>query len=220
MDVDGFWAIVEAARAEADEDWYEVPEIVTDALSRLPLADIADFAQIQDELEWAAYREDLWTASWLINAGFSSDDGFLYFRDWMLVQGRAAFEAALADPDSLADVPGVLEMDPFETDEFADCEQFLYVANEAWRRATGSEPADATVDGLVHFDEDQADGLEEELERRGFEPHRDDPVPLHGEPVDIDNRDAVVSVLPRLGSRFHSRAVKQRASLPPNLPRS
>jgi hypothetical protein len=94
---------------------------------------------------------------------------------------RAGFEAALADPRSLADVSRVLDMDPLGTDEFADCEQFLCVANEAWRRATRA---------------DEADGLDEKLELRGFEPHRDAPVPLEGEPIDIDGRDGVVAVPP------------------------
>ncbi|MEV8512261.1 DUF4240 domain-containing protein [Dactylosporangium sp. NPDC051484] len=215
MDVDQFWAVVDGARAQAGGDWSAVPEFVTDALARRPLADIADFAQIQDELEWAAYREDLLTACRLINAGFGSDDGFLYFRDWLLVQGRAAFEAALANPDSLLDVPGVSAMDPVADDCFADCEDFLYVANEAWRRVTGAPELSSSVDkrGHVSLDPDEVDGLEEELERRGYEARRDEPLPLAGEPIAFKDRDAVFAALPRLSARFYDQVRGSRRRL-------
>lgn len=208
MEIDGFWAIIDRARARADGDWMAVPELVTEALAAHPLADIADFAQVQDELEWAAYREDLLTACRLINVGFGSDDGFLYFREWLLVQGRAAFEAALADPDSLIDVPGVPEMDPATDDIFADCEAFLYVANRAWRLATGEPEPTYSIDahGVFHFDPNYVDGLEAELDRRGYEVRRDVPLPLAGQPIDFDDRAAVSAAMPRLAARFYDEA--------------
>jgi hypothetical protein len=209
MDVDGFWAIVDSARAQAGGDWSAVPEFVTDALAERPLADIADFAQIQDELEWTAHREDLLIACRLINAGFGSDDGFLYFREWLLVQGRTVFEAALANPDSLMDVPGVSAMDPVVDDGFADCEDFLYVANEAWRRVTGSPEPSFNVEGRGHItsDADEFDGLDEELARRGYRVRRDDPtLPLAGVPINFNDRNAVFAALPRLSARFYGQA--------------
>ena len=54
----------------------------------------------------ASYREDLWGAAYLINGG-ASDDGFEYFRGWLMTQGRAVFARAVADPDSLAELPAV-----------------------------------------------------------------------------------------------------------------
>ena len=47
---------------------------------------------------------ELWDAAYLINAG-CGDDGFHYFRGWLLGQGHAIWQAALAAPDSLADHP-------------------------------------------------------------------------------------------------------------------
>jgi hypothetical protein len=44
--------------------------------------------------------------------GGCSDDGFEYFRAWLLAQGRDTFEKALEDPDTLAaleDPEGELE---------------------------------------------------------------------------------------------------------------
>ena len=37
----------------------------------------------------------------MINGG-SSDDGFHYFRAWLISRGQAVYEAAVANPDSLA----------------------------------------------------------------------------------------------------------------------
>lgn len=45
-------------------------------------------------------------AAYLINGG-RSDDGFDHFRGWLLTQGRATWQAALAEPDSLASHPQV-----------------------------------------------------------------------------------------------------------------
>ncbi|HEV2172244.1 MAG TPA: DUF4240 domain-containing protein, partial [Nitrospira sp.] len=68
-----------------------------------------------------------WGAAFVINGG-CSDDGFEYFRGWLMLQGRDVWEAALRDPDSLAEVA---------IDGNADCEDVLSVATEAYRRVTG-----------------------------------------------------------------------------------
>jgi hypothetical protein len=36
-----------------------------------------------------------------------SDDGFDYFRSWLMLQGRETFGRAVAAPDSLADLAAV-----------------------------------------------------------------------------------------------------------------
>lgn len=92
-------------------------------------------------------------------------------------------------------------------DGFADCEDFLYVANEAWRRATGATEPNLEVDkrGYVSVDPDEVDGLEEELERRGYEVRCDEPLPLAGELIDFNDREAVFAALPRLSARFYDR---------------
>jgi hypothetical protein len=192
MDESRFWAIVESGRARAGGDWTDVPEAVIELLAALELDEIAGFSQLHDELEWQAYREDLWAVCCLINGGFGSDDTFLYFRNWLLVQGRVVWEAALADPDSLADVPQVRAITASD-DDFADCEDFLDVANRAWERVTG-----------------EAEGLDDALHERGFEPHRDDPVPPAGEKVDFDDRARVYALLPRLSALFYDRAATNR----------
>ncbi len=67
--------------------------------------------------------------------GGCSDDGFDYFRGWLVAQGRTVWERALADPDSLADA-GV---DP--RDDMVECEDVLAAASRAYAAATGDEEA-------------------------------------------------------------------------------
>jgi hypothetical protein len=187
VDLDGFWTIVESTNGDIDA--------IVEELERLPLADIADFAQIQDRLEWDAYRNDLWLACVLINGGYGSDDGFLYFRDWLILQGRRAFETALSDPDSLGTLPAAIAI-AADADEVADREDFLYVANHAWENLTGDE-----------------NGLDDELDARGFEAMRDQPLEPAGEHIPFDDRDRIFAVMPRLSAMFYERAARTRRSL-------
>ena len=71
-------------------------------------------------------------AAYLINGG-CSDDGFAYFRSWLISRGRAAYEGAIRDPDSLAG-----SVDPDRDDyEFEDLWGLALVVYE---ERTGEEP--------------------------------------------------------------------------------
>jgi hypothetical protein len=51
-------------------------------------------------------RSSLWAAAYVINGG-CSDDGFDYFRAWLMLQGQGTFGQAVADLDSPADLAAV-----------------------------------------------------------------------------------------------------------------
>ena len=72
----------------------------------------------------------------MINGG-CSDDGFDYFRGWLIVQGREVFEHVVADPDTLADLPVIRAQAPGAA--YLECEDTLYIASKAHRAATGEE---------------------------------------------------------------------------------
>lgn len=59
---------------------------------------IRKFDQILRQMDAAAYRTDVWALAYLLQGG-CSDDSFDAFRGWLILQGRAVFEAALDDPD-------------------------------------------------------------------------------------------------------------------------
>jgi Protein of unknown function (DUF4240) len=63
----------------------------------LPPFEVQHRQAFADSYDWG-----LWGAAYVIDGG-CSDDGFDYFRAYLISRGRAVFEAAMADPDSLAD---------------------------------------------------------------------------------------------------------------------
>lgn len=125
-----FWAHVAAARPRRyDADAHA--EALTARLAKLAEPDILDFVHHWDAASARAYRRDLWGAAYLVNGG-CSDDGFQYFRWWLILQGREVFDAALADPDTLAEVLHG------ETDVEAE----VGPGTDAWFLATGTEQDD------------------------------------------------------------------------------
>lgn len=122
MDDKRFWDIIAVACPHgADEAvWHEG---LHRELTRLAPEDIVRFDIWLDEKADAAYSRELWSVASLINGG-ASDDGFYYFRLWLVGMGKRVYEAALADPDTLAEV-----VDP-TNDQY---EAEIYgVAGRAW----------------------------------------------------------------------------------------
>lgn len=130
------WRLVEQARADGAEDAEAVAERMTALLATRDPADIVAFAQPLWDLLAVSYRADLWAAAYLVNGG-ASDDGFDYFRGWLIAQGRETFEQTLANPDSLAANPIVIQA--AEEGEDLECEDILGVAWDAHLSATGQE---------------------------------------------------------------------------------
>lgn len=159
MDIDRFWQLVEAAKVQADGDTEARVEALYAGLGGLDPAELQSFQNHYDQLIALSYRWDLWAAAYIINGG-CSDDGFRYFRDWLISEGRATFERALKDSDSLADLPHV---DPAELESFGYVALDLHEEKGAGRMPRGAamqegEPAgepwdeDAVGDLLPRLD--------------------------------------------------------------------
>jgi hypothetical protein len=123
MSQDQFWQMVEASR-EKPGDGMANPKRLRVALGRLRAAEILGFQLRLQECLAASYRLDLWAVAYLVKGG-CSNDGFDYFRGWLIAQGRSYFETALADAERAADRAEGRE---------AECEEMLGVALEAWAR--------------------------------------------------------------------------------------
>lgn len=86
---------------------------------------------------------DLCGAAARIFGGWCCDDGFRYFRRWLVGQGRATFESAVALPDSLAGVPAITRLagrhrrDWDDEEEWPEWESLDYVAKDAYESVTG-----------------------------------------------------------------------------------
>lgn len=161
MDSDAFWDLIDSARTTAGDpdDSEAVGSALVDLLVATGTAGIEEFQAAWAIEDARAYGWPLWGAAYLVEGG-CSDDGFDYFIGWLIGQGRAVFEAAVRDPDSLADHLG-----PDDAEEI-DGEEVLGAPLTARHRLTGSYEGPATAPTRAElgaeWDFDDAD----EMQRR------------------------------------------------------
>ena len=131
MEIEEFWSFIEASKTESGE-CEEQAEKLSSSLAKLKPDRILEFHKAFIERSIEAYRWDLWGVAYILNGG-CSDDGFQYFCNWLIGQGRTRFEAALLSPESVADfVTG--------EEEEIECESLGYVAIEAYESISGNFP--------------------------------------------------------------------------------
>lgn len=150
MNHEQFWSLIDTARKAGKNDQEAMCEALAEALGELEPVEIAGFDTVLRELRNAAYRWDLWGAAYLM-AGGCSDDGFEYFRNWLIGTGKKTYDAALASPDSLAAAPMGLS-----DDGICEFESLWYVAPDVYEQVAGKaiprnvkqpkEPAGAEFD--------------------------------------------------------------------------
>ncbi|WP_329391619.1 DUF4240 domain-containing protein (plasmid) [Streptomyces sp. NBC_01351] len=132
-----FWQLVEVLGGEAGtetcEDLEEACTRLTEVLSREPIEQIIGFGE---RLAEALYRLDQAAFGTLPVLGIQlsdgsplpqSDDGFLYARAAAVAAGRQAYESVFGHPERFARFTA------------RGCEQLLYVHEEAFEHATGTE---------------------------------------------------------------------------------
>jgi hypothetical protein len=125
-----FWHLNDAARDAAGSDTARQSELLEERLGDLSGEQILDFEHTRREMDRRAYTWDLWGAAYVIEDG-CSDDCFRDFRAYLISLGSGPYEAALRDPDSLADV--------VEDAEEGDWENADDVAPDAYESATGRD---------------------------------------------------------------------------------
>lgn len=128
MDIPQFWLHIEAAKQASNDDLDKMCDELKYRLAKLEDQEIISFQNIFNQLHADSYQSRLWAAAYIINGG-CSDDGFDYFRGWLIAQGQDIYEKALADPESLADVLAEGEEGEFE--------EMLYIAGLAWEQKHG-----------------------------------------------------------------------------------
>ena len=130
MPADRFWQIIErASGSDGDPDAHM--EALRVALRELSVEEILSFEVAFRHYLNAAYSWDLWGAAYVVHGG-CSDDGFEYFRRWLVSRGRDVYQAALADPDSLAQ----LDVRP-GSDDVWEFEEIYYVAKDVFEEKGG-----------------------------------------------------------------------------------
>ena len=130
LDENIFWNIIDLSLKNTsnidDQEIFLVQEI-----EKLTPEEIIGFRLRTDKLLYDTYNSEMWCAGYLMNGG-CSDDGFEYFRNWVISRGKDVYLNAKKNPDTL--ISEVLE----ENDEY-DFESFWYVAIDALKNKTGKD---------------------------------------------------------------------------------
>ena len=132
---DTFWGLIREAKDACGQDMSAMMEYLKERLVSMGTEQAQNFHDITQAYEDLACKYGLWDAAEIIKEYGCSDDGFIDFRAWLIAQGKEVYLAALADPDSLAEV-----------EPYGDCsfEQMSYVGEYAYKQLTGKSTYEQT----------------------------------------------------------------------------
>lgn len=173
MDETEFWELVDAAREAAEGDPEEQADVLVERLLDLDPELVLDFARHFEARFNRACTWDVRGAARVLLDG-AGDEEFDAFRCWLIGQGRAVYEAAVHEPDALAEL-----LDDFDEEVDGDGEELGFVADEAYEQLTGTVAPDPGALGIAP-----------------------EPPEPEGAPVDLDSEHALAQRYPRLWERF------------------
>lgn len=198
MDIDAFWLLLEESLLHSPSRSRRETFLVA-RLSAHSTDDIVQFQAHLDRTCADAYTWDLWGAAMRIFGGRCSDDGFEYFRLWLVGRGRDVFERAVSEPDSLAALPEIQRLGDRhprtwdDDEEWPEWESLDYVASRAFPSTTGDE-------------DDREDAFHEAVEaRHGTTAFARDPA---GERWDAREEAVARIKVPRLTTAFPLRSLR------------
>ena len=132
-----FWNIVDSSvKNTKNQDAQE--RFLVKEIEKLTPKQMIGFRLRTDKLLYDTYNSEMWCAGYIMNGG-CSDDGFEYFRNWIISRGKDTYYKAKENPDSL-----ISEF--IEGEEYYDFESFWYVALTAFENKTGKELYDYISD--------------------------------------------------------------------------
>lgn len=125
-----YWNIVDSSvKNTKNQDAQE--RFLVKEIEKLTPKQMIGFRLRTDKLLYDTYNSEMWCAGYIMNGG-CSDDGFEYFRNWIIARGKETYYKAKENPDSL-----ISEF--VEGEEYYDFESFWYVALTAFENKTGKE---------------------------------------------------------------------------------
>jgi hypothetical protein len=135
MNKEEFWRVIDFAHQQAKGNEQVFENLLIKNLSHYSPEGIIEFECLLEQQLLDADDFKIMAAQKIIE-GSVTDDSYLYFRCWLISQGKGMFEEALRNPDSLAsiDTEGTV----------AEFEPLLYVATQAYKNKTGKKEEDAS----------------------------------------------------------------------------
>lgn len=132
-----FWGIVDLS-VKNTKDIDDQERFLVKEIEKLTPKQIIGFRLRTDKLLYDTYNSEMWCAGYIMNGG-CSDDGFEYFRNWVISRGKDIYYKAKTNPDSL-----ISEF--VEGEDYYEFESFWYVALSAFKNKTGKELYDYIAD--------------------------------------------------------------------------
>ncbi|QBN17649.1 DUF4240 domain-containing protein [Flavobacterium nackdongense] len=130
LEEDKFWLIIDHSLKKSSNQ-EEQEKILIQEIEQLSPKEMIGFRLRTDKLLYDTYTSEIWCAGYMMNGG-CSDDGFEYFRCWIISRGKNAYYKTKLNPDYLIN-------EISEDSEFYDFESFWYVALTAFKNKTGKE---------------------------------------------------------------------------------
>lgn len=167
-----FWDLIESSAKKAKDDPDSFLDAISDALTKLGPQGAKAFDQHLATCMTRSYSWPLWGAAYIMCGG-CSDDGFDYWRQWLIAQGQRVWSAAIANPESLASA----NLRFGDEDEW-ELEGLTYIPSEVYEELTGKELQSAIStsgdpDG-ERWDEDELAEMFPELTERFSHDAEDD----------------------------------------------
>lgn len=131
MDEATFWAIIDSVKGSGDEATHS--HRLASKLEALSNDQLVQFYVCYQATMDRANLGDLWAAGVLLNGGYGSDDGFEYFRNWLIGQGSSVYRLAISTPDTLATVDVKFQ----DGQPIAEWESFGHIASDVFNNRTG-----------------------------------------------------------------------------------
>ncbi|MBJ6145899.1 DUF4240 domain-containing protein [Hymenobacter sp. BT559] len=135
MNKEEFWRVIDFAHQQAKGNEQVFESLLIKNLGQYSPEGIVEFECLLEQQLLDADDFKIMAAQKIIE-GSVTDDSYLYFRCWLISQGKSVFEEVLRNPDSLAsiDTEGAI----------AEFEPLLYVATQAYENKTGKKEEDAS----------------------------------------------------------------------------
>jgi len=119
-----FWEILENSNKGKD---------LKAELSKLSQDEIFGYKYWWDYFHAESYNQALWAVAYTVLGG-CGDDGFDYFRFWLVTRGKDVYKKAIQEADSLCN-----EFDCLTDDEYPEWEDVSYVPNEVFEEKWGKD---------------------------------------------------------------------------------
>lgn len=99
MDENYFWQLIDDSLVNSSDPDSQRDFLISE-LEKLEPEEIIKFRLRIDKLLYDTYDSLMWCAAYLMNGG-CSDDGFEYFRFWLISRGKSVYQSAKENPDWL-----------------------------------------------------------------------------------------------------------------------